>query len=118
MFDSFGFTYGVPINADFIFDIRCLPNPHWVPELRNLTGADNPVIDYLESYDEVKEMFNDIMGFIDKWIPRFEADNRSYLTIAIGCTGGQHRSVYFANRLAKAAKKKHNSVLSRHREIS
>lgn len=118
MFESFGFKYGVPINADFIFDIRCLPNPHWVPELRNLTGLDNPVIEYLETYDEVKEMFNDIMGFFDKWIPKFEADNRSYITIAIGCTGGQHRSVFMVNKLAKETKSKHNNVLSRHREIT
>ncbi|MCW9030928.1 MAG: RNase adapter RapZ [Gammaproteobacteria bacterium] len=118
MFESFGFKYGVPINADFIFDIRCLPNPHWVPELRNLTGMDKPVIDYLETYDEVKEMFNDILGFVTKWIPKFEADNRSYITIAIGCTGGQHRSVFLVNKLAKETKSKHNNVLSRHREIT
>ena len=104
--------------ADLRIDIRCLPNPHWIPELRALTGFDKAVIDYLGEHQEVEEMFNDIMNFIEKWLPRFEADNRSYLTIAIGCTGGQHRSVYFANRLAKAAKKKHNSVLSRHRELS
>jgi UPF0042 nucleotide-binding protein len=118
MFESFGFKHGVPINADFVFDIRCLPNPHWVPELRTLTGLDEPVINYLDEYDEVKEMFTDIMEFMDKWIPRFEADNRSYMTIAIGCTGGQHRSVYLVNKLAKRTKNKHNTVLSRHREIS
>ena len=118
MFESFGFKHGMPTNADFVFDIRCLPNPHWVPELRTLTGFDKAVINYLDEHQEVEEMFNDIMNFIDKWLPRFEADNRSYLTVAIGCTGGQHRSVYFANRLAKAIKNKHNSVLSRHREIS
>ena len=118
MFESFGFKHGMPTNADFVFDVRCLPNPHWVPELRALTGFDKAVINYLDEYEEVEEMFNDIMNFMDKWLPRFEADNRSYLTIAIGCTGGQHRSVYFANRLAKATKNKHNSVLSRHREIS
>lgn len=118
MFESFGFKHGMPVNADFVFDVRCLANPHWVPELRSLTGADSAVIDYLNGHDEVKEMFNDIMGFIDKWIPKFEADNRSYITIAIGCTGGQHRSVYLVNKLAKMAKTKHNNVLSRHREIS
>lgn len=118
MFESFGFKHGMPTNADFVFDVRCLPNPHWVPELRILTGFDKAVIDYLGEHQEVEEMFNDIMNFMEKWLPRFEADNRSYLTIAIGCTGGQHRSVYFANRLAKATKNKHNSVLSRHREIS
>lgn len=118
MFESFGFKHGVPINADFVFDIRCLPNPHWVPELRTLTGFDNPVIHYLDEHPEVDEMFTDIMDFMDKWIPRFEADNRSYMTIAIGCTGGQHRSVYLVNKLAKVTKSKHNTVLSRHREIS
>lgn len=118
MYESFGFKHGVPINADFVFDIRCLPNPHWVAELRTLTGFDEPVIDYLDGHKEVEEMFNDIMEFIGKWIPRFEADNRSYITIAIGCTGGQHRSVYLVNKLAKMTENKHNNVLSRHREIS
>lgn len=118
MFESFGFKHGMPKNTDFVFDVRCLPNPHWVPELRNLTGFDQAVINYLEGHQEVNEMFNDIMNFIDKWIPRFEAENRSYLTIAIGCTGGQHRSVYIANKLAKMIKNKHNNVLSRHRDIS
>lgn len=118
MFESFGFKHGAPINADFVFDIRCLPNPHWVTELRTQTGLDAPVVDYLDSHKEVREMFNDIMEFIDKWIPRFEADNRSYITIAIGCTGGQHRSVYMVNKLAKMTKTKHNNVLSRHREIT
>jgi len=118
MYESFGFKHGVPINADFVFDIRCLPNPHWVAELRTLTGFDEPVIDYLDSHKEVEEMLSDIMNFMDKWIPRFEADNRSYITIAIGCTGGQHRSVYLVNKLAKMTGNKHNNVLSRHREIS
>ncbi len=118
MFESFGFKHGVPINADFVFDVRCLPNPHWVPELRVLTGFDDPVIHYLNEHVEVNEMLNDIMNFLDNWIPRFEADNRSYITIAIGCTGGQHRSVYLVNKLAKMNKNKHNNVLSRHREIS
>lgn len=118
MFESFGFKHGMPTNADFVFDIRCLPNPHWLPELRALTGFDDAVINYLDGHKEVKEMFDDIMNFLDKWLPRFEADHRSYLTIAIGCTGGQHRSVYLANKLAKVTKNKHNNVLSRHREIS
>ena len=118
MFESFGFKHGMPKNSDFVFDVRCLPNPHWVPELRALTGFDEAVINYLDSYQEVTEMFNDIMFFIDKWIPRFEAENRSYLTVAIGCTGGQHRSVHITNKLANMIKNKHNNVLSRHREIS
>ena len=118
MFESFGFKHGVPIDADFVFDVRCLPNPHWVPELRSLTGFDEPVINYLNEHEEVKEMFDDISHFLDKWIPRFEQDNRSYITIAIGCTGGQHRSVYLVNKLAKLIKNKHNNALSRHRELS
>ena len=118
MFESFGFKHGVPIDADFVFDIRCLPNPHWVAELRTLTGLDQRVIDYLDKHSEVKEMFSDIMNFLNKWIPRFEADNRSYITIAIGCTGGQHRSVYLVDKLTEITKKEHNNVLSRHREIS
>ncbi|MCK5387020.1 MAG: RNase adapter RapZ [Gammaproteobacteria bacterium] len=118
MFESFGFKHGMPTNADFVFDTRCLPNPHWVPELRALTGFDDAVISYLGENTEVKEMFDDIMNFMEKWLPRFEADNRSYLTIAIGCTGGQHRSVYLVNKLAKEIKNTHNNVLSRHREIS
>lgn len=118
MFESFGFKHGVPINADFVFDVRCLPNPHWVPQLRVLTGLDEDVVQHLDKYDEVKEMLDDIMNFIAKWIPKFEADNRSYITIAIGCTGGQHRSVYLVNKLAKMTEDKHNNVLSRHRELS
>lgn len=118
MFESFGFKHGVPIDADFVFDVRCLPNPHWVQELRILTGFDDAVIAYLDGFAEVNEMISDIELFLQKWIPRFEADNRSYMTIAIGCTGGQHRSVYLVNRLAKLIKNKHNSALSRHREIS
>lgn len=118
MFESFGFKHGVPIDADFVFDVRCLPNPHWVPELRALTGYDESVIQYLDGFAEVQEMVDDIMSFLDKWIPRFERDNRSYITIAIGCTGGQHRSVYLVNKLAKMIKNKHNNALSRHREIS
>lgn len=118
MFESFGFKHGVPINADFVFDIRCLPNPHWVPQLRAQTGFDENVIKYLDEHSEVKEMLDDIMGFMDKWIPKFEADNRSYITIAIGCTGGQHRSVYIVNKLANMTQNKHNNVLSRHRELS
>ena len=118
MFESFGFKHGVPINADFVFDIRCLPNPHWVPELRALTGLDDAVVRYLDEHEDVADMLNDIMTFTAKWIPHFESDNRSYITIAIGCTGGQHRSVYLVNKLAILTKNKHNNVLSRHREIS
>jgi UPF0042 nucleotide-binding protein len=117
MFESFGFKHGVPVDADFVFDVRCLPNPHWVPELKELTGLDQAVINYLENDELVKEMKNDIITFLNKWLPRFEADNRSYMTIAIGCTGGQHRSVYLANALSQILKNKHNNVLSLHREL-
>lgn len=118
MFESFGYKHGVPIDADFVFDVRCLPNPHWVAELKSLTGFDQAVISYLEKNEDVLEMKNDIMTFVEKWLPKFSADNRSYITIAIGCTGGQHRSVYLVNALTKALKNKHNNVLSLHREIS
>lgn len=118
LFESFGFKHGVPNDVDFVFDVRCLPNPHWVPELRALTGKDEAVINYLNSHKDVNEMLSDISQFIEKWIPRFEADNRSYMTISIGCTGGQHRSVYFTERLAVTIKNKYSSVLVRHRELS
>ena len=118
LFESFGFKHGIPVDADFVFDVRCLPNPHWVPELRALTGKDKPIADYLETYTEVSEMFDDIVKFLDRWIPCFEADNRSYMTIAIGCTGGQHRSVYFATRLLNHFKALRGNTLVRHRELS
>jgi len=117
IFKSFGFKHGVPIDADFVFDVRCLPNPHWVPELKPLTGFDNAVIDYLKNNEQVNEMQNDIMTFLEKWLPRFEDDNRSYITIAIGCTGGQHRSVYLVNALTAIFRRQHSNVLSIHREL-
>ena len=116
-FESFGFKHSTPVDANFVFDIRCIPNPHWVPELRNLTGKDQAVIDYLEKYDEVMKMYNDIKLFLAGWIPCFTAENRSYLTIAIGCTGGQHRSVYMAEKLATHFRKTISNVLTRHREL-
>ncbi len=118
LFESFGFKHGVPVDADFVFDVRCIPNPHWVPELRRHTGRDAPVIAYLESHPEVAEMFTDIRDFLDTWIPRFEADNRSYMTVAVGCTGGQHRSVYMVERLAAHFRQQRAGVLCRHRELS
>lgn len=118
LFESFGFKHGIPVDADFVFDVRCLPNPHWEPQLRALTGKDKPIADYLEAYPEVHDMFNDILKFLQRWIPSFEADNRSYMTIAIGCTGGQHRSVYFASRLHEYFKPLHGNTLVRHRELS
>jgi UPF0042 nucleotide-binding protein len=118
LFESFGFKHGIPVDADFVFDVRCLPNPHWEPELRALTGKDKPIADYLETYKEVGDMFEDIVSFLDRWIPCFEADNRSYMTVAIGCTGGQHRSVYFATRLLNHFKSLRGNTLVRHRELS
>jgi len=118
LFESFGFKHGIPVDADFVFDVRCLPNPHWEPQLRALTGKDKPIADYLEVYPEVHDMFNDILKFLERWIPSFEADNRSYMTIAIGCTGGQHRSVYFVTRLLNHFKLLRGNTLVRHRELS
>jgi UPF0042 nucleotide-binding protein len=114
---SFGFKHGVPRDVDFVFDVRCLPNPHWQTELRPLTGRDRAVAAFLETNPGVGEMFDDLSGFFDRWIPAFEADARSYLTIAVGCTGGQHRSVYLAERLGKHLAQQGLSVLLRHREL-
>ena len=116
MFESFGFKHGIPLDADFVFDVRCLPNPHYDPALRTKTGKDQPVIDFLEAEIAVCRMRDDICRFIDTWLPSFVADNRNYLTVAIGCTGGQHRSVYMAEWLAKQfARQAH--VLVRHRTL-
>jgi UPF0042 nucleotide-binding protein len=117
LFESFGFKYGAPTDADFVFDARCLPNPHWEPELRPYTGLDQPVINYLKQHTVVDEMFEDIKSFILTWMPRFEAENRSYLTVAIGCTGGQHRSVYLAHQLAQTLKQIHPNTHIRHRDM-
>ncbi len=99
-FQSFGFKHGAPANTVFVFDVRCLPNPHWDPGLRAKTGNDQPVIDYLEEHPLVHDMFKDICNFLQRWLPVFQRENRAYLTVSIGCTGGRHRSVYLANRLA------------------
>jgi len=101
LFQSFGFKYGIPVDADLVFDVRCLPNPHYDSNLRALTGKDQPVIEFLEKIPEVDRMLDDIRTFVAKWLPAYIRDNRSYLTVAIGCTGGQHRSVYFAEQLAE-----------------
>lgn len=116
-FESFGFKHGIPLDADFVFDVRCLPNPHYDAQLRPLTGRDAPVAAFLETEPSVLSMLADIQGFVDRWLPCFVRDNRSYLTIAIGCTGGRHRSVYFAERLGRYFGKDHR-VLVRHRELS
>lgn len=118
MFQSFAFKRGVPADADFVFDVRCLPNPHWVPELRHFTGNDKPVIEFMESQTEVAAMFADLNGFLSRWIPAFLASNRSYLTIAIGCTGGQHRSVYLSNQLAQQFRRLNLNLQVQHRELA
>ena len=117
LFESFGFKHGVPLDADFVFDVRCLPNPYYSVELRPLTGKDAPVIEFLENTVTAREMFNDIQQFIERWLPHFIADGRSYLTVAIGCTGGQHRSVYISEKLSRHFKSQ-QQVLLRHRELS
>jgi UPF0042 nucleotide-binding protein len=116
-FQSFGYKHGIPLDADFIFDARSLPNPYWLPELRLLTGKDQPVIDYLDNQPLVAELFQDISDFLVRWIPRFEAEGRSYLTVAIGCTGGQHRSVYLIDSLARRFRSPSLNVIIRHREL-
>lgn len=117
LIQSFGFKNGVPADTDFVFDVRCLPNPHWEKELRPLTGRDRAVIKYLESYPEVDEMATTIHQFLALWIPRFRKENRSYLTVSLGCTGGQHRSVYLAERIASGLKKQLQQVSTRHRDL-
>ena len=118
LFRSFGFKYGVPVDADFVFDLRCLPNPHWDQALRSLSGLDRPVQEYLQNQPMVNEMFEDITNILARWVPRFEANSRVYMTVAIGCTGGQHRSVYMAQRLAEHLTDDYDNVLVRHRELN
>jgi len=117
MFESFGFKHGIPLDADLVFDVRCLPNPHYDPDLRPLTGKDQPVVAFLESEDEVVRMRDDIARFIATWLPAYIRDNRNYLTVAIGCTGGQHRSVYLAEWLGREFADKAR-VLIRHRTLA
>jgi len=116
-FLSFGFKHGKPEDMDIMFDMRCLPNPHWHPELRLLTGKDQAVADFLSQQESVNEMFDDISHYIDKWLSCFENNNRNYLTIAIGCTGGQHRSVYMVERLSQYFQQKREAVIARHKEL-
>lgn len=118
LFESFGYKSGVPTGADFVFDLRCLPNPHWVPNLRDKTGQDPDVQAFLDGDPQVGKMFDFIREFLEYWLPQFEADNRSYMTIAVGCTGGQHRSVYFAERLAEHFSRIRQGIIVHHRELS
>ena len=117
LFTSFGFKHGIPLDADFVFDVRCLPNPHYDPQLRELTGHDALVQDFLNKQKDVHEMLQDVRMFVEKWLPHFVTDNRSYLTVAIGCTGGQHRSVYFVEQLSQYFMP-NQKVLTRHRELN
>jgi len=116
LFESFGFKHGVPLDADLVFDVRCLPNPHYEPALQAKTGRDADVVDFLEQLPEVQRMYNDIYHFVASWLPDYARDNRNYLTVAIGCTGGHHRSVYLVERLARTFSPRYQ-VQTRHREL-
>ncbi|MCC7326663.1 MAG: RNase adapter RapZ [Burkholderiales bacterium] len=116
LFESFGFKHGVPLDADLVFDVRCLPNPHYEPDLAPLTGRDPPVVAFLEASPTVERMHADIHRFVASWLPDYARDNRNYLTVAIGCTGGRHRSVYLVERLSAAFASLHQ-ILVRHREL-
>ena len=117
-FQSFGFKHGVPMDADMVFDARCLPNPYWIPELRPHTGLDLPVITFLEQQADVHEMFTDIKAYLERWLPRIQANNRSYITVAIGCTGGQHRSVYLCEKLKQHFNSSSYNAQVRHKELA
>lgn len=117
LFESFAFKQGIPNDADFVFDARSLPNPFWEPGLADFTGRDSPVIEYLGKHQEVQRMISDLSHFLDHWIPQFIQTNRSYLTIAIGCTGGQHRSVFLVEQLVTHFRKQYPQVLAKHRML-
>lgn len=117
LLQSFGFKYGLPPDSDFVFDVRCLPNPYWLPELRHLTGLDLQIQQFLQQQTEVNTMLSDLINFVERWIPLFQANERSYLTISVGCTGGKHRSVYIIEQLYKHLQLSLDHILIRHREI-
>ena len=117
MIESFGYKHGLPANADFVFDVRCLPNPYWEPALRPLSGKDAPVKAFLDGQPLVQAMIDAIAGFLEEWIPRYQDFQRSYLTVAIGCTGGMHRSVYVAEELAKRLAPKYGPIRTQHDEL-
>ncbi|MDH3265718.1 MAG: RNase adapter RapZ [Gammaproteobacteria bacterium] len=117
LIESFGFKNGIPADADFVFDMRSLPNPYWTMALRGLTGQDEEVKQFLDAQDTFLAMYKDVLAFLEKWIPEYNAINRGYLTIAIGCTGGQHRSVHMAEKLAAALRESQDTVLTRHNEL-
>jgi len=117
LFESFGFKNGVPVDADLVYDVRCLPNPYWDTALRSLTGLDSEVAKFLDSQKEVQDMVADISAYLEKWLPKYESNNRSYITVAIGCTGGQHRSVYIGEKLGIYFSSKIKNVQIRHRDL-
>jgi len=117
-FQSFGFKHGIPVDADIVYDARCLPNPYWISDLRQWTGLDQAVISWLDSQTEVLEMYQDIRDFLVRWLPRFQANNRSYITVAIGCTGGQHRSVYLCEKLKQHFAACGYNAQVRHKELA
>jgi UPF0042 nucleotide-binding protein len=118
MFQSFGFKHSAPSDSDFIFDVRCLPNPYWINELREFSGQDKPIKDWLSQHDNVQKMINDIAYFLHNWIPSFEENQKAYMTISIGCTGGHHRSVYITEQLAHLFEQQyHKNTLIYHREL-
>ena len=118
LFVSFAYKRGVPVDADLVFDVRCLPNPHWEPELRELTGLDAEVQTFLQAQPAFADMSRDIQQYLMRWLPEFEANNRSYLTVAVGCTGGQHRSVFMCQQLFSRFKTEFGNVQVRHRELN
>ncbi|MDH2431668.1 glmZ(sRNA)-inactivating NTPase [Pokkaliibacter plantistimulans] len=117
LFLSFGFKHGLPLDADLVFDVRCLPNPHWIPSLRGFTGREQPVIDYLQNEADVGKMLDDLRNLLETWLPYYERNNRAYMTVAIGCTGGQHRSVYMVEQLAAYFTATRHHIQTRHREL-
>ena len=117
LIESFGFKNGIPADADFVFDLRCLPNPYWSTELRGLDGRDQDVTEFLDAQPKFIAMYEDILSFLKRWIPEYDDVHRGYLTVAIGCTGGQHRSVYMTDKLASALREIHDPVLTRHNEL-
>ncbi|KPQ28098.1 MAG: UPF0042 nucleotide-binding protein [Marinobacter excellens HL-55] len=117
LFQSFGFKHGVPVDSDYVFDVRCLPNPYWDTSLRKYIGTDQPVIDFLERESLTGQMVDDLTRFLDTWLPSFADSNRSYMTISIGCTGGQHRSVYVCEQLGRHFSARYNNVQVRHTEL-
>jgi UPF0042 nucleotide-binding protein len=118
LIQSFGFKHGLPADTDFVFDVRCLPNPYWEDQLKSLSGKDDSVIQYLQGFEEVNAMFDSILDFLKTWIPCFEKENRSYMTISIGCTGGQHRSVYLVEKIASELQKIQYNASVHHRDLS